>query len=226
MCAALALLDLPPTAKLPPLECLFTIDEETGLTGAFQLDGSMLQGRVMLNLDTEDWPEVFIGCAGGGDSVLKLRAAGEAPPAGQAALEVRVSGLLGGHSGINIHEDRGNALRMAAEVAEAVLAALPGSRLVSVGGGDKVRGSGGGLCIAATPLACVVVVTFTPLRCHGPHLPVTLTALGALVPCLRWGRIHSLEICLADCSFDTPKHALVCLTACSATPSLGSALPW
>jgi dipeptidase D len=137
VCAALAVLDLPPTARLPPIEALFTIDEETGLTGAFGLEGSMLRGRTMLNLDTEEWPEVFIGCAGGGDSVLTLPCALEAAPAGAAALEVRVSGLLGGHSGVDIHEDRGNAVRMAAAAADAVLSRVAGARLASLAGGDK-----------------------------------------------------------------------------------------
>ncbi|PSC67193.1 aminoacyl-histidine dipeptidase [Micractinium conductrix] len=137
VCAALALLDLPATETLPPLECLFTIDEETGLTGAFELDGSMLRGRTLLNLDTEDWGDVFIGCAGGGDSILRLDLQQEGVPAGCTALDVHVKGLLGGHSGINIHEDRGNAVRMAAATVEAILAAAPTARLVSMHGGDK-----------------------------------------------------------------------------------------
>lgn len=137
VCAALALLDLPQTEELPPLECLFTVDEETGLTGAFQLDGGMLQGRTMLNLDTEEWGDVFIGCAGGGDSVLRLELEQEALPAGYTALDIQVKGLLGGHSGINIHEDRGNAVRMAAATVEAVLAAVPAARIVGMRGGDK-----------------------------------------------------------------------------------------
>lgn len=137
VCAALALLELPPSETLPPLECLFTIDEETGLTGAFNLDGGMLRGRTLLNLDTEDWGDVFIGCAGGGDSVLTLRLEQEAAPAGSVGVAVEVKGLLGGHSGINIHEDRGNAVRMAAAVVEHVLQAAPEARLVSLAGGDK-----------------------------------------------------------------------------------------
>lgn len=137
VCAALAVLDLPPTARLPPIEALFTVDEETGLTGAFQLDGSMLSGRTMLNLDTEEWPAVYIGCAGGGDSVLTLRAALEAVPAAHAALRISVSGLLGGHSGVDIHEDRGNAVRMAAATLDQVLAAVPGARVAGIQGGDK-----------------------------------------------------------------------------------------
>ncbi|KAL4434503.1 hypothetical protein ABPG75_000944 [Micractinium tetrahymenae] len=137
VCAALALLDLPQSEELPALECLFTVDEETGLTGAFQLDGTMLHGRTMLNLDTEDWGDVFIGCAGGGDSVLRLSLEQEEVPAGYTALDIQVKGLLGGHSGINIHEDRGNAVRMAAATVEAGLAAVPAARLVDVRGGDK-----------------------------------------------------------------------------------------
>lgn len=99
VCAALAVLDMPASVKLPPIEALFTIDEETGLTGAFELDGSLLQGRMMLNLDTEDWGEVFIGCAGGGDSVLTLKCGVEKVPAGQVVKEIKIEGLMGGHSG-------------------------------------------------------------------------------------------------------------------------------
>lgn len=137
VCTALAVLQLPSTTKLPPIEALFTVDEETGLTGAFGLDGSLLKGRTMLNLDTEDWPEVFIGCAGGGDSVITLELEQEAAPSDGVAVEISVTGLLGGHSGLNINEDRGNAVKMAANAVEAALEAAPGARLVSVSGGDK-----------------------------------------------------------------------------------------
>lgn len=137
VCTALAVLNLPSDAKLPPIEALFTIDEETGLTGAFGLDGSMLKGRTMLNLDTEEWPEVFIGCAGGGDTVLTLNLSqDEAPPAAMA-MEISFIGLKGGHSGVDIHEDRGNAVRMAAVAVEKALVAAPNARLVSINGGDK-----------------------------------------------------------------------------------------
>ena len=138
VCTALAVLNLPSDAKLPPIEALFTIDEETGLTGAFGLDGNMLKGRIMLNLDTEEWPEVFIGCAGGGDSVLTLNLKQEEAPAGDTTvLEIAITGLKGGHSGVDIHEDRGNAVRMAAAALEKALSAAPHARLVSINGGDK-----------------------------------------------------------------------------------------
>ncbi|KAK9794340.1 hypothetical protein WJX73_005452 [Symbiochloris irregularis] len=136
--AALALLSQPQSAKLPPLECLFTVDEETGLTGAFDLDASMLTGRTMLNLDTEDWGEIFIGCAGGGDSEISLTAALEPAPAyGFNSFEVQVSKLMGGHSGLNIGEDRGNAIIIAAQVTDSLMTSVKGTRLAEIRGGDK-----------------------------------------------------------------------------------------
>lgn len=92
-----------------PLECLFTIDEETGLTGAFGLDPDMLKSRTLLNLDSEDDGEFFIGCAGGKDTVIEMTVQKEAVPAGYNALRMKVSGLQGGHSGDDIHRNRGNA---------------------------------------------------------------------------------------------------------------------
>lgn len=135
--AALALLDSGADEKLPPLECLFTVDEETGLTGAFGLDASILSGKTMLNLDTEDWNEIFIGCAGGGDSVLTLPVQREAAPPSCRPLQLSITGLLGGHSGLNIAEGRGNAVKMSAEILDALLSSLPEARLGSLRAGDK-----------------------------------------------------------------------------------------
>ncbi|KAL0048560.1 hypothetical protein WJX82_005889 [Trebouxia sp. C0006] len=136
--AALALLDMPASAKLPPLECLFTIDEETGLTGAFGLDGSLLTGRTLLNLDTEDWGEIFIGCAGGGDSILELPVQLELVPKTHShPQELKISGLMGGHSGLNISEDRGNAVVLAALVLQALVKGHPDVRIISLTAGDK-----------------------------------------------------------------------------------------
>lgn len=92
-----------------PLECLFTVDEETGLTGAFGLKPGFLQGKVLLNLDSEDDGEFFIGCAGGRDTLVELPFVTETAPPGFAAYKVSVSGLTGGHSGDDIHKGRGNA---------------------------------------------------------------------------------------------------------------------
>jgi len=92
-----------------PLECLFTVDEETGLTGAFGLDPTLLQGRILLNLDSEDDGQIFIGCAGGKDTTATLKYEREKAPGAHAAYKVSVTGLRGGHSGDDIQKGYGNA---------------------------------------------------------------------------------------------------------------------
>jgi len=92
-----------------PIECLFTVDEETGLSGAFALQSGFLSGQILLNLDSEDEGELFIGCAGGIDSVGTLSYTAEELPAGSFAAKLEVKGLLGGHSGDDINKNRGNA---------------------------------------------------------------------------------------------------------------------
>lgn len=93
----------------PALEALFTIDEETGMTGAKQLQTGLLQGKILLNLDTEDDDEFSIGCAGGIDTNTQYTYTQEAPPANAVAYRITVNGLKGGHSGVDIHLERGNA---------------------------------------------------------------------------------------------------------------------
>ncbi|MBL4652631.1 MAG: aminoacyl-histidine dipeptidase [Flavobacteriales bacterium] len=91
----------------PALEALFTIDEETGMTGAFGLEKGILKGQILLNLDTEDDDEFSIGCAGGIDTNTKYKYKTES--ATGKAYKISVSGLRGGHSGMDIHLGRGNA---------------------------------------------------------------------------------------------------------------------
>ncbi|MDD3078611.1 MAG: aminoacyl-histidine dipeptidase [Paludibacter sp.] len=95
--------------KHPAIEGLFTVDEETGLTGAFALDNKLLQGRVLVNLDSEDDGVIFIGCAGGIDTTAVMNYKPEKAPAGYFAFTVAVKGLMGGHSGDEINKGRGNA---------------------------------------------------------------------------------------------------------------------
>jgi dipeptidase D len=102
--------------KLGSIEALFTVDEETGLTGAFALEPNMLKGRIMLNLDSEDFGVITVGCAGGGDSKLELPLNLEPVPSAITGLSLTVSGLRGGHSGVDIHEQRGNALKILARL--------------------------------------------------------------------------------------------------------------
>ena len=100
------------TLKLGPIEALFTVDEETGLTGAFALESNMLTGRIMFNLDSEDWGILTVGCAGGGDSKIELPFKTQPINGNMTSITVKISGLRGGHSGCDIHEQRGNALKL------------------------------------------------------------------------------------------------------------------
>ena len=93
----------------PPLEALFTIDEETGMTGAMGLKGGILKGEILLNLDTEEDDEIDIGCAGGIDVTANGEYTPEQIPEGHTTFRMVVKGLQGGHSGIDIHRGRGNA---------------------------------------------------------------------------------------------------------------------
>jgi dipeptidase D len=93
----------------PALECLFTVDEETGLTGAFALDKDFLTGDFLINLDSEDDGEIFVGCAGGIDTVAQLTYKTEKTPDKYFGFSVSVKGLKGGHSGDDIDKGLGNA---------------------------------------------------------------------------------------------------------------------
>jgi dipeptidase D len=94
--------------KHGPIEALFTIDEETGMTGAFELKSGLLEGKILLNTDTEDEGELTIGCAGGIDSSVQMPSRTQTATAGNW-IKLSVTGLKGGHSGCEIHLGRGNA---------------------------------------------------------------------------------------------------------------------
>lgn len=96
----------------PAIEALFTVDEETGMTGAMGLKGGLLNGSILLNLDTEDDDEITIGCAGGVDVTVSGSYPAENPASAQSAFKLSVKGLTGGHSGMDIHRGRGNANKL------------------------------------------------------------------------------------------------------------------
>lgn len=102
--------------KHGPIEALFTVDEETGLTGAFALGQDMLTGRIMLNLDSEDFGVITVGCAGGGESKISLPVETQRINKDFENVVVKASGLRGGHSGVDIHEQRGNAIKILARM--------------------------------------------------------------------------------------------------------------
>jgi dipeptidase D len=95
-----------------PIECLFTIDEETGMTGAFGLKPGLLKGDILINLDSEDEGELYIGCAGGVDTNATFTYTPQSVPGDHVAYKLVVKGLKGGHSGLDIHLGRGNANKM------------------------------------------------------------------------------------------------------------------
>ena len=109
--AALAILE---STDIPhgPVEAIFTIDEETGMAGAFNLKADAVKGRILMNLDSEDEGELYIGCAGGMNTTATFTFKAEAVPAGSKAFKVNLTGLKGGHSGVDIHLGRGNANKL------------------------------------------------------------------------------------------------------------------
>ncbi len=117
-----------------PLELLFTIDEETGLTGAAELDASLLSGKQLINLDSEEEGTLTVGCAGGADTDLTLALDTTSAPAKATAHTVRLFGLAGGHSGVDIHLQRGNAVQLLARMLRA--AEQPGL-VAAIEGGNK-----------------------------------------------------------------------------------------
>jgi dipeptidase D len=118
-----------------PLEFLFTIDEETGLTGAGGLAPDFLSSRTLMNLDSEEEGALYVGCSGGRDTIGTWKTAFDAAPAGSVGGALKVTGLKGGHSGLEIDKGRGNAVKIMNRVIQA-LAPL-GARLTSIEGGDK-----------------------------------------------------------------------------------------
>jgi dipeptidase D len=136
-----------------PLEFLFTVDEETGLTGASNLSEDFLESRILLNLDSEEEGELYVGCAGGQDTRGIWRVHFSEAPETMVAAQIKVRGLKGGHSGLQIDKGRANAIKI---VNRALLALGPaGARLSSMNGGDKHN---------AIPRECEAVVFIPPRK--------------------------------------------------------------
>ncbi|MHB1237554.1 MAG: aminoacyl-histidine dipeptidase [Gallionella sp.] len=132
---ALALAALEETGLIhPPLEVLLTVNEESGMDGARGLAPGTLLGRTLINLDTEEWGHFYLGCAGGVDVEVRHECTQQYLPADYALLQFEVSGLRGGHSGIDIHLGRGNAIKLLAEALRD-LSAHTDVRLIALKGG-------------------------------------------------------------------------------------------
>ncbi|HUL44971.1 MAG TPA: aminoacyl-histidine dipeptidase [Bacteroidota bacterium] len=118
-----------------PIEFLFTIDEETGLTGAANLQSGFLSSKTLLNLDSEEEGAIYVGCSGGRDTLGTWKTKFENAPAKTTACRLTVKGLKGGHSGLEIDKGRGNAIKIATRVLREL--DLLGGRIASVDGGNK-----------------------------------------------------------------------------------------
>jgi len=118
-----------------PLEFFFTIDEETGLTGATNVDPKALKSKTLLNLDSEEEGAIYVGCSGGRDTLGTWKVTFKKVPAGMVAVEVSAKGLRGGHSGLEIDKGRGNAIKI---LNRALLRLTDlGARLSTIEGGNK-----------------------------------------------------------------------------------------
>ncbi len=122
-----------PKAKHGPLEAIFTVSEETGLTGAFNIEKELIQSRLLINLDSEEEGVLYIGCAGGLEVSATLTSDMQAIPSDYAAFTLTATGLLGGHSGGEIHKQRANAIKAVARA----LTAVETKMLFAARGGSK-----------------------------------------------------------------------------------------
>lgn len=192
-----------------PIECLFTVDEETGLTGAFNLEKGFLDGRILLNLDSEDDGELFIGCAGGTDTLVTFAYERVNTEVDHIAFKLSVTGLKGGHSGDDIDKKRGNAIKIlnrllwnAEKMYEIRLAEIKGGNLHNA-------------------IAREAFATFTIPKRHKNACSELITSLGdeikkavrSMEPGLK---IELREAVMPECliDYDTQNRLLNALYAC------------
>lgn len=135
MAAMLALMEAP-SLEHPNLELLFTVEEETGLTGASMLRQVFITGKTLINLDSEDDGIFYIGCAGGRNTDITLECTLTDPPAGYVPVSITVTGLSGGHSGIDINKGRGNAIKLVNRFIKGTIKSVP-FHLASIEGGSR-----------------------------------------------------------------------------------------
>jgi dipeptidase D len=161
---AMALVDHPDVSH-PPLELFFTVDEETGLTGVLKMDPSLLRGKILINLDSEDEGVFVVGCAGGRNTTIHRPLDVRAIDDGYAWVGVSAHGMKGGHSGLDIAKHRANANKVMARLLRAGMAAVP-IRLVGLDGGTGRN---------VIPRACEAVVA-----CRRDQVDELVIQIGSL----------------------------------------------
>lgn len=121
--------------KTGKIECLFTVDEESGMTGAIHLGKNFFESKILINLDSEDEGELFIGCAGGMDTLAEMEYRKEDKPEEQESLKISVNGLHGGHSGDEIHKGYANSVKIMTALLQELSESL-NIRLADFNGGN------------------------------------------------------------------------------------------
>ncbi|HSM13113.1 MAG TPA: aminoacyl-histidine dipeptidase [Thermoanaerobaculia bacterium] len=165
-----------------PLELLFTVEEEIGLNGAAALDPALVTGRILLNLDTEEEGALYVGCAGGAGSELAIPLDTMFGVEGRSTLRLRVGGLLGGHSGVDIHLQRGNALQILARTLQPLWPEFQ-FEVASISGGNLTN---------AIPREAEAVIRFAPEdrdrleKALGSLLAARRAELASVDPGLEW----------------------------------------
>ena len=170
-----------------PLELLFTVDEETGLNGAMGFDPSRLEGRILINLDSEEEDTLYIGCAGGVNTEGTLPVQWEPSPRDWKPYTLSITGLTGGHSGGDIHKNLGNALLMGAALITELR--LLGARLTGFSGGGKHN---------AIPRECFAELLVAPDQAKEAEKLVAAGAAGFIA---EWSDIEpglKIEFSVAD----------------------------
>lgn len=171
----------------PTIEALFTIDEETGMTGAMGLEAGYLNGDILLNLDTEDDDEIGVGCAGGVDITATKSYLQQNTPANSVAYTITIKGLQGGHSGMDIHKDFGNANKLMNRIL---------FRLKDIASIASING--GGLRNAIPRESNAIVITGNPKALEKEFQEISNVIID------EYQSIENdIEILLKDCSLPT-----------------------
>lgn len=192
-----------------PIEALLTVDEEAGMGGARGLASGVLQGKLMLNLDTEDWGEFYLGCAGGLDVNVERSGRLDAVPDGYQGWQIALHGLRGGHSGVDIHEGRGNAIKLLVRVLRCLERDFP-LRLAALKGGT-----------ARNALPREAVATFALPAGMGDRLAAAVAELQELLRSELQGVDDGLALAVSPCTVSAvlaPNDHAVWLASLHAAP--------
>ncbi len=218
MAAQLAVLE---DKELPhgKIECLFTTSEETGLDGAFALKNDFLTGSILLNLDSEDEGELFIGCAGGIDTTAKFHYEVEELPEGLRFLKIGYNGGMGGHSGDDIDKGRSNAVQNLARALYRIFSSDIEVYLCNIDGGNKrnaiAREAYATIAIREESFAVVENIYNEVLAALKDEYSVTDPAIGGVLedaPACTWAIDGNTADCLL-CALNSAPHGVLAMSA-------------